>query len=173
MASTSTSSNAVLQASTIQNKRIIILDFDGVLCIPYTHPEEPYPHMDALLAQLLAHEFTLCVASFNPLSRPALRRWGWFERFKAIRCGSNYHWDDETEIYSDITHRDDLCKSKQIADILESELNEFGFTPEHCAFFDDTPFNLDAVRERLPQVACVHVPSDKGLQWDHIVEAHK
>jgi len=160
-------------------KKVLFFDFDGVLVHPWSHPEIPYAHIERLLDDLATNGFTLCIASFSPAVRPLLRRFGWADRFKAIRCGSNVRWTEslnaegEETAYMTIDNRFDLCKAKQISDMMEKELKDMHLKPEQCAFFDDLEENLAAVDLRMPNISCILVNPINGLQRAHIIQAHE
>ena len=62
---------------------LIIFDFDGVLAIPHTHPEEHYPQIPHLI-KILASKYTLALASFNPRASIVLKEWSIDQYFSAI-----------------------------------------------------------------------------------------
>jgi len=46
-------------------KRLLVFDFDGVLGVKHTHPEEHFKQISRLIRHL-AKDNLLCVASYNP-----------------------------------------------------------------------------------------------------------
>ena len=47
-------------------KKIIFLDFDGVLAIKYTIPEQYFPVIPIIVNKLKDKDYILCVISYNP-----------------------------------------------------------------------------------------------------------
>ena len=143
---------------------ILVLDFDGVLAIPYTHPVQLYPQMPTLLEEL-SQTHTLVLASFNPTAIAELRRFDLLQYFSATRAGVH----DNIEITNFITDLGELCKAKQIASMQEHQLADK--KDEEYHFFDDCVYNLQQVTELLPNVKCHHIDEDAGLTSDRISAA--
>lgn len=143
---------------------VLILDFDGVLAIPYTNPTQLYPQVPALLKEL-SQTHTLVLASFNPTAIAELRRFDVLQYFSATRAGVH----DNVEISEFISDLGELCKAKQIASMQEQQLADKKDEDYH--FFDDCVYNLQQVTELLPQVKCHYIDEDAGLTADRILEA--
>ena len=140
--------------------KVIFLDFDGVLAIKWTIPELYFPQIPEVLSQLHTKGYILCVISYNPLAKEAIRRWDLDKFVTAIRAGCNQKWDGN---YSDAIHRCDLSKAEQIRDILTTELKDLPITHEDCIFLDDDVANLTLVQQHLPEVKTIHVDENTGL----------
>ncbi len=140
--------------------KLLILDFDGVLAIPYTNPEEPYPQVINQLQTLHARGNILAVASFNPMCLIALERWQVKHLFTGIRAGCNNKLNDQ-EIYTDQVHRIDLQKSKQIINLLDNELKYHQHLP--VLFLDDDPKNIENVNDKLHHVETILIDNSIGL----------
>ena len=136
---------------------IYIFDFDGVLAIPWTQPEIPFPNVIVFLRDLHSTGKKLCLASYNPAAVRALESWGVSNLFTAMRAGSNKPWSGNyTEEY-----RIGMSKSKQIKDMLVNEL--YPHKAEDCVFFDDTIENIALVNRELPQVHTILIDTIRGL----------
>lgn len=116
-----------------QNQIGIILDFDGVLAIPYTDPVELYSQIPKLLAEL-SQTYILVLASFNPTAIAELRRLGVLHYFQGVRAGSH----DNIEFITYVQNLGRLCKAAQIESLQTDTLSK-------CArlyFFDDDATNI-------------------------------
>jgi len=82
------------------------------------------------------------VTSFNPSAWLALEQQGLVQYLDAFRIGSNKPWEhhDHTQ-YDDAKHRVDLCKSKQMISILETEWSRHGFQRNEVMLVDDDKEN--------------------------------
>jgi predicted phosphatase len=143
---------------------ILVLDFDGVLAIPWTNPVQLYPQIPVLLKQL-QETHTLVLASFNPTAIRELRRFDVLQYFSATRAGVH----DNVEITEFLTNLGELCKAKQIASMQEQHLADKKDEDYH--FFDDDPYNLEQVTKLLPHVKCHYIDEDVGLTADRVLEA--
>ena len=141
---------------------VLVLDFDGVLAIPWTHPVQLYPQIPASLKQL-SETHTLVLASFNPTAIKELRRFDLLQYFSATRAGVH----DNVEITNFMSNLGELCKAKQISSMQKQhQLTDKKDQEYH--FFDDDPFNLEQVTKLLPQVRCHYVDDDVGLTADRV-----
>lgn len=131
--------------STDHKDKILILDFDAVMAIAWSEPEEPYPGVVDLLRKISTRsDVHLCMASFNPLAIDALKRWGVYELFTAVRAGSNDPNGDRTN----------LSKSSQIKSMITSELKHV--KDYAIAFYDDDFKNIGNVFG-FCEVSCFYV----------------
>lgn len=145
-------------------KRLLVFDFDGVLGIKWTMPEEYFPQIPQLLEQL-AKDNLLCVASYNPRAELAIKSWGLDKHFVCMRSGANHVWND---IYEE-SHRVDLSKAVQIINMIENEIKELeDHQQTEVVFFDDDPVNIKLVNEKLPNVKTVLIDGDVGLNLEDI-----
>lgn len=142
---------------------LIVLDFDGVLCIPYT--EDHYPEIPEIIRKLEKAGNRLFLASFNPSARNVVTKWGLDEYFEDMRYGSNIDWEDgENPVYKEDL-RERMSKSQQIkAMIWDSELKN-----SSVYFFDDDDKNIEEVRRNLPRVATIKIDETKGLQLNDFI----
>jgi hypothetical protein len=126
--------------------KILFLDFDGVLAIPWTVPPRLYPHTKELLESYHAQGYVLALASFNGGADEALKNHGVDHLFTAMRYGHTerprnkhgwvyYGWTSET-----------ATKMGQITNMLENELATLNV--EAWYFFDDSPHNLEPLQKR-------------------------
>lgn len=132
-----------------------VFDFDGVLAIPWTHPECDYPQIKKDLLQLPSNTIC-CVASFNPRAEIAIKGWGIDSRFLAFRSGSNHVWYEQYEQ----VYRSDMSKSKQIQSMLNDELKHWNIS--RIEFYDDDALNIQQVNEAMPHVHTYLVDSEEG-----------
>lgn len=141
--------------------RLVVVDFDGVIAIPYTDPEMHYPQIPELFANLKKENTTLCLASFNPRAKVAVESWGLAEHFTAMRHGANFTWSGN---YLE-SHRENMLKSSQIENMIANELKDHTF--ESIEFYDDDLKNLLEVKIALPIVKCIFIPHSLGLsvEW--------
>lgn len=143
----------------LQENDILIFDFDGVLSIPYTHPEEYYPQIPDLIKEL-SKNYVLCVASFNPRASLVIKKWGLHSYFSVTREGSNFKWSEE---YNE-EYRKGLSKSQQIKDIMKNLFHTEEKQYNHnIYFFDDDQDNINEVKEKLSHVKTVFVDNKHGL----------
>jgi len=128
--------------STSPATRAICWDFDGVLMMPWSHPEEPFAQTRAILKYLHEHGILMAVTSFNPAAWIALEQQGLTQYLDAFRIGCNSAWahHDHTQ-YDDAKHRVDLCKGKQMADILENEWAKHSLQRQEVILIDDDKNN--------------------------------
>lgn len=140
--------------------KILFLDFDGPLAIPWTINEDHWGHIPSLIRETAEkQEISLCLVSFNPDAEDAITRWGIRDCFIAVRSGSN-HPRSKGEEYTE-AHRKDLSKPNQIRSIFERELQGRQFA---AAFFDDDSKNLLEVHQEFDGlIKCFHINSDEGL----------
>ncbi len=139
--------------------KVMFLDFDGVLAIPYTSPAQHYVGLSVMLYYLKHHlGWTLCLVSFNPTAESCLKQWQIEHYFTAIRAGSNQQWVGQY-----VDDRKHLCKSQQIQDILDNELK--GHSYERLVFFDDSTEHVYKIKTSGHLFTCqaYHVDSDVGL----------
>ena len=146
-------------------KEVLVFDFDGVLAIPYTHPEECYSDVVELMT-MLKEEYILCVASYNPRAEVAIESWGIRDLFSVVLCGANYVWKGKE--YDD-KDRVEMRKDRQIVSIIKKELDELQIRYDQVAFFDDDQENIDLVTKELPSVTCTFIDNKKGIQLEDIV----
>lgn len=141
-------------------KRILFLDFDGPLAIPWTMPEMYHEHIPSLIEQLAKNDI-LCLVSFNPRAIQAIESWNLHSHFTAFRAGSN-HPLLPGETYSDEKHRIKLSKASQIESILSSELKDI--EKESLHFYDDDESNIKNVSDVFGEkVSCNLVQTWFGL----------
>jgi hydroxymethylpyrimidine pyrophosphatase-like HAD family hydrolase len=143
--------------------KIIFLDFDGVLAVPWTDPVELYPQVPDILKRLKDKGHILCVTSFNPTAHAELTRHGQHHHFHAFRCGSNAPW---VEHYTNDLG-ENLSKHHQIRSMLAHELVHLEPDESICHFFDDVHDNLHCVSTQT-LVATWYVDSSRGLNEDNI-----
>ncbi len=87
--------------------RVLVFDFDGVLSIPWTYPELPFPEVPLALKKLHEAGFKLCVASYNSNAQIAINQWGLQHLFTAIRARSNKVWEQhDKKNYNNDIHGD-------------------------------------------------------------------
>ena len=140
-------------------KRVVFLDFDGVLAIPFNMPEQPYPHIPTLLKYWHDHGVQLHLVSFNPRAWLAVQAWGCAHYFTGVRAGCNEPWQhDALETYTEAM-RQDLCKARQIASLLQ----EHNPHTVELDFWDDDPLNIARVQAVHRNVTCHHVHTEHGL----------
>lgn len=150
-----------LPKNTDQKTSYLILDFDGVLAIPNTHAEQPYPQaVNKIMELSKSPEIKLLMVSYNPKSKEAVKSWGIAKCFMGIRAGSNKPWDG---VYTDDEHRKGLSKVEQIRDIFQHELSADVFEPSLCHFFDDTLANVQLVQNAFPEMKTTLVDSNCGF----------
>ncbi len=123
--------------------RCICLDADGVLLMPYTHPEEPFEQIKFLLDYFRKCGFLLVVTSFNPDAFAALERRGLAEYFAAFRVGSNAVWAHHDKSQFVESKYGDLSKAKQMQDILANELADHRLQPSEVILIDDDMRNCE------------------------------
>ena len=133
--------NSELSPSEI---RAIAFDFDGVIAVPWTNPETPFPQVRALLNYLVKNNIKLAVTSFNPNAHTALAANDLLKYFDAVRAGCNHWWDysAKSTVYQNNLHRKQLCKSRQIADIVLNEWKSANFEPKQVLLIDDDKNNI-------------------------------
>lgn len=118
--------------------KAVCWDFDGVLMMPWSHPEEPFAQTRAILKHLRANGVRMAVTSFNPVAWLALDRLDLTQYFEAFRIGSNSEWEHhDLDQYDGSKHRNGLCKSKQMEDILTREWTGILQPPEVMLIDDD------------------------------------
>lgn len=138
--------------SMFKNKTVLVLDFDGVLAVPYTNPEEPYKGVPQLIERLDQKGYILCMASYNPRAIEAVRNWGLSHCFFGMRAGFNDVWEgDYKEEY-----RTDMSKSRQIQSMTSILQNK------KILFFDDDPVNVELVKKEIG-CECILVDNKTGL----------
>jgi hypothetical protein len=122
--------------------RAVCWDFDGVLMMPWTHPEEPFAQTRAIVKYLHEHGILMAATSFNPAAWLALEQHGLTQYLSAFRIGCNSAWahHDHSQ-YDDAKHRVDLCKGKQMADILENEWAKHSLQRQEVLLIDDDKGN--------------------------------
>ena len=154
--------------------KIFAFDFDGVLAIPYTNPEQLFPEIDTILRTISQKGHLNIISSFNPRSYFIMKPYLDQGIITAIRAGSRIKWweSDGQGTYDDYKHRKDMHKGLHLHDMLSDELDELHISEEtQIYFFDDDLGNLADVREdeKLNQkydVTTVHIPT--GLNMTHI-----
>ena len=144
-------------------KRLLVFDFDGVLAIKYSMPEECYQQIPELLKQL-SKTHILCVASYNPRAQMAIKSWGLDQYFSCMRFGANHTWKDEYQEH----YRELMSKSDQIVNMIENEIKELDHQYSDIVFFDDSEENLKCVNEKLPHVKTVLVKDEFGFRLNDI-----
>ena len=138
---------------------LLVFDFDGVLAMPWYHPELPYDNVRELI-RMVSKTHYICVASFNPRAKLAIDDWKQFYGYDAIRCGSNHHW---SVVYSN-KWRVEMTKSRQITAMLD----ELGLSEDHpVQFYDDDQENVDEVNKHQSRTA-FKVDGEVGLCFDDI-----
>lgn len=127
------------------NKVVVAaFDFDGVLAIPYSHPERLFPGAEPLLRSLHAQGVIVLVASFNPRAYVALRHLLDEGVIRGIRAGSLVEWWKEGDgTYSDARHRKNMNKALHLSDMLARELD--GVDVSSVTFYDDDRDNIHDV----------------------------
>jgi len=129
---------------------LLVFDFDGVLAIPYTNPEEYYPQIPDIIKSLHT-KYILCVSSFNPRAKLVLEKWNLLQYFSAIRCGSNNNWDTYDESF-----RINMSKSLQIKNMIL----EVGISFDEIYFYDDDIDNINEVSENFKEVKITSILID-------------
>jgi hypothetical protein len=164
----------------LKKNTLFVFDFDGVLAIPYTNPEELFPGVHALLEELRTEGHRIAVCSFNPRAYISLEHLLIAGPIDAIRAGSKHKWWEQGDgNYSDALHRQEMNKGLHIWEMIESEeLEEFanGAPIERLFFIDDDPKNIWDVIEHAHAakwpfpVGCDVVGSYVGLTRHRLVE---
>lgn len=149
--------------NTIDSVQLLILDFDGVVAIPWTNPEEHYPQIPEAVRMLHAAGYVLCIASYNPRAFEAVKRWGLDKYFAAVRCGANHAWHTSGEKYKE-DDRLDMRKHRQILNMLETDMTEKNVNVGKIVFFDDDVDNISLVQRELPHVESIHVDEKEGFR---------
>ena len=153
-------------------KKLLIFDFDGVLAIKWTRPEE-YFHQIPDLIKKLSHNYILCVASFNPRAQLAITNWGLDDYFTCMRYGANHNWAD---IYKE-SYRENMTKADQIVHMIENEIDQLNNKTDELGnkfefgdvmFFDDDPENILQVNEKLPWIKTVLIDGNIGIHLSDI-----
>ena len=123
--------------------RAIAFDFDGVLMMPWTSPEESFPQIRPLLKDLVGNNIFLATTSFNPNAFHALQQQDLSACFTAFRSGCNSKWahEDLTQYYNE-THRQNLCKVQQMLDIMANEWEALHLVPCEILLIDDEIDNI-------------------------------
>lgn len=143
--------------------KLIIFDFDGVLAIPWTYPEEHYPQIPQIIKDNSEH--LLCVASFNPRAYTAIKAWNLDHHFTAMRCGSNNIWNhDNVDEYKE-EYSYNMSKVQQIIDIIDNEVSKSGKSYDKIIFYDDNLDNINEVKRKLPHINAVLIDEDFGLSF--------
>jgi len=142
---------------------VLVLDFDGVLAIPWTDPVKIFPQIPALLERL-SKKHTLALASFNPTAIAELRKNELLQYFTVTRAGTH----ENREITEFITDLGPLCKAAQIHSIGTEHLPTVDWSDFY--FFDDDAHNLANVFRRLPQVHLTLVESNHGLTQEMLAD---
>lgn len=142
-----------------KSHHLIILDFDGVLGIPYTHPPKIYDGLHDLLTEL-SKTYLLALASFNPEAYPTLIANKLDHLFCAFRAGHNHnHPAPVAPEYKGPTLG--LCKAMQIESILDNELKDTQVSS--ITFFDDDDYNIELVSTKLSHIKSVKVKTETGF----------
>lgn len=153
------------------SKKIFAFDFDGVLAIPYTDPEELYPAVDGILRGLHAQGHIVIVTSFNPRSYYVLKSYLDEGIIQAIRAGSRSLWWLTGE-YADVKHRFDMMKSLHLSDMLRDELASLSLLEAEIYMFDDSEENLSEINRSsfyIPyNVKTFLIDNSIGLTESHI-----
>ncbi len=148
--------------------RAIAFDFDGVLMIPWTYPEECFPQIRCILKHLVNNQISLAATSFNPHAWKALSNNDLLCHFQAVRAGCNVSWDYmNPAVYVNKTHRQHLCKSKQIMDILANEWSKLGLSKKEILLIDDDANNIRSAKKCGFQTLFVN-DSYLGLDWSQL-----
>lgn len=142
---------------------VIVLDFDGVLAVPWSNPEALFPQIPTLLGKL-RQQHHLALASFNPRAIRVLRENQQLPHFHACRAGAHH----EGEIVEFSVHLGPLCKAEQIRSLQRTHFPDVPM--EHFYFFDDTPEHLVNVGQQLPSVNCRLIDPDRGLQEQDVAD---
>jgi hypothetical protein len=137
-----------------------IFDFDGVLSMPYTMPEEYYKQIPNILSSFNITDVLCCVASFNPRAKLAIEQWKLDHHFIAFRSGSNDIWSNNLDEYKQ-EYRIGLKKSKQIQSMLSNELKDYKI--ENIEFYDDDKLNIKEVENELSHINCCLVDNNIGF----------
>ncbi len=153
-------------------KQLIVFDFDGVICVPWSRPHTYFENAVSIIKALHSQGHTLVIASFNPSAEKILKEWGLHSYFSAFRLGANHRWNG---LYDEI-ERETMNKGKQIHNMLENELYKRRFNYIH--FFDDDPENLLDVHDHIKNVRDMYHPiyctytyyiePERGLDWKHV-----
>lgn len=137
---------------------LLVFDFDGVLAIPYTMPEQCYSGIPNII-KALSEQYILAVASYNPRAYMAIKSWNLEQYFISIRCGANHSWHKDNIEYNE-NYRIDMEKSNQILDI-KNEIKHLNISG--IIFFDDDQNNLNLVNIKLPSVITVFINYEHGF----------
>ena len=147
---------------------IVVFDFDGVLAVPYTDPEQLFPGVAELLVDLKQRGDIVLVSSFNPRAYHVLRTFLEQGIIAGLRAGSRQKWWEQGDgTYSDALHRYDMDKGLHIADMLAELATPVDATKETILFFDDDEQNIMEVKLHAGVAGwcephCCLVESDKG-----------
>ncbi len=170
-------------------KKLLIFNFDGVLAIKWTTPEE-YFHQIPNLITKLSNNYILCVASFNTRAQLIITNWGLENYFTCMRDVTNYNWTDiykepYKESYRE-SYRENMTKANQIVHIIENKIDELNndandandtndtdklnneFEFGNILFFDDDPENILQVNEKLPWIKTVLIDGNIGIHLSDI-----
>ena len=145
------------QRRLVRRPLLWVFDFDGVLAIPFTHPEKLFEGVpDAMLEIKRNSPNHRCVvASFNPRAELSVSCSLVGPCFAAFR----------SRTHDQISMSDDerLCKSKQISSMIKTELAHHKFQDQDIVFFDDDMENLQEVQRMFPSARCKFICSATGL----------
>ena len=145
------------------DKNLLVLDFDGVVAIPWTNPEQHYPQIPDILERLVAAGYVLAIASYNPRAFEAVKRWGLGQYFTAVRCGANHAWHMTGETYKEDDGLE-MRKHRQILSMIETDMAHLNVSVEQTAFFDDDINNISLVQRELPLVESILVDEKEGFR---------
>ena len=151
---------------------IYILDYDGVLAIPFAK-SQPFPHTVQCLHEMYADgKNILLLASFNPKACEALISWGVDHLFSCMRYGSNDGWNPPF----DENFTNNMKKSIQITNMLhEMVIANIPIEKYSIAFFDDTKENIDDVanlRFSPLNITPVLVASMQGITSEQVCDPY-
>lgn len=144
---------------------VYVFDFDGVLAIPYTSPEQLYPRTEAVLRKLSAWGHHVLVSSFNPRAYTVLQPLLRDGVIHQVRAGSAIEWWHDGGMYLDEIHRREMFKSLHIGTMLR-RLTSGSWGRMH--FFDDDPHNVVEVQTGLPDCRAVLIDASRGIQFEHL-----
>ena len=132
--------------------KIVIFDFDGVLC-RHTMEPTPYHLVHQILPYLHSRGWRIMIASFNEDALNLLSSWGYAHMIHDARCGG----------YS---------KPNQIISLLIS--SESGWSKNtKVFFFDDDTTNICEMDSLSLIVSSTKIDPDIGISWQNVHEMEK
>ncbi len=143
-----------------EKKKLFIFDFDGVLSIPYSEPEQHYPDVPSILKECSKHAH-IAIASYNPVALQVLHNWGLSHLIITGRAGYNHKW-----INYDNSMRRHMTKHEMIHNIRYEDL--LYHDHDTIVFFDDDITNIEQVKAKSNVVFTELIDPNVGITWSHV-----